>query len=378
MVRRIALAAFVILGMLAAAIGCQSTGSPPPAAPKTTEKKQAEPQKSQAAPEKKQAETKPAATAPAKSAAEPAKPKQLTKLGIAYSVLSGDPTAFFLAKEAGIFEKNGIDAELIYIGGSTKIAQAILGGDVKIGQAAVPAAVSGALGGADFVMIGSMVNVFTFSMFSPKDITAVAQLKGKIVAATAPNTATDFAARFALKKNGVDPKDVTLIYTNGTPETLAALKSGGVQAGVVPPPQTLLARAAGLRELVDISQIGVAFGQAPILTTRSFVKQNPQLIRAFIKSVTESIALAKKDKQQAKAAIGKYVKSTDDAILEETYQVYVAKAYPKAPYITPDAVKTALEVLDDPKAKASKPEDFIDNSFVKELDDNGFIAGLYK
>src|SRR5579883_2666406 len=262
-------------------------------------------------------------------------PPQLVRVPIGYSVLSGDPLPIWVAKEAGLFARHGIDAELTYLGGSTRVVEAILAGELRMGQIGGSSGLNAALGGADIVMIGSVASVFVQSLFARPEITSVADLRGRIIGVTARGATTDFAAQAVLRRAGMDPlRDATIIQTGGIAETLAAVQSGGAQAGVFPPPQTLRARAAGLRELVNLAAEREPFEQGPLGTTRRYLQENPEVVRGFLRAIVEAIALSKKDEALAKRVLSQYARTEDPAEIEETYRIYVHTVEQPVPYVT--------------------------------------------
>jgi ABC-type nitrate/sulfonate/bicarbonate transport system substrate-binding protein len=188
---------------------------------------------------------------------------------------------------------------------------------------------------------------------------------------------TDFFGRYALKTKGlIADKDVGVVQTNDLPNTLASLKIGAIDAGVVVAPFTLEARKMGFPELVDMTKIGGPFPFNGVVTTREFLKKDTDVVRRFMKGYVEAIAYSLKHKDQTVKIIGQYTRMTDPEILEETYRVNVANAFRKTPYPTVDGFKTILDFVAetrDPKAKSIDPKSVIDISIVKELDDSGFI-----
>jgi ABC-type nitrate/sulfonate/bicarbonate transport system substrate-binding protein len=318
------------------------------------------------------------APAAAPTADQPAAPPPLQRVPMAYSVLGGDALAMWVAQEEGLYQRHGIDPDLTYIGGSTRIVEAIIAGEVRIAQVGGAATVAADLAGADIVEIGSLVPVFVLSMFAQPDIASVESLRGQSIAVTTLGTSTDFGARVVAKRAGLEPlRDVALIQSGGVPESLGALTSGRVQAAVFGPPTTLLARAAGLRELVDLSTTGVAYEQAPLGTTRRYLLERPEIVRGFLRAIVESIALIKRDPALAKRVLAQYTKTDDDARLEETYHLYVDNALQRVPYPNAEGLQTVLDLLDDPRAREARPEQFLDDSYLRELEASGFIGRLY-
>ena len=302
----------------------------------------------------------------------------LTKIHIAYSVLAGDPTAIWVAQEQGFFKKYGLDADLTYIGGSTQIVQAVLADQIDVAQAGGAAAISASLQGGDVKIVATMAPVFVMSLYARPDVQSVQDLKGKLIAVTAVGTTTDFARRVALQKNGLNPDtDVSVLQTKGVPESLAALLSGQVAAAVLTPPQTLQARQAGMKELVNLSNVGVPYEQGSVIASGGFARDHKPELKAFLEGVIEGIAAAKRDKSMAEQVIAKYTKVQDPGFLDETYQAYVVNAYQHYPFPSLPGLQTALDFMTDPKAKEAKPEQFVDTSVLQSLEDAKFADQFY-
>ncbi|MBX5493132.1 MAG: ABC transporter substrate-binding protein, partial [Chloroflexi bacterium] len=328
------------------------------------------------------APTAPNAPAPTVSSgpgASATTPPQLVRVPIGYSVLSGDPLPIWVAKEAGLFARHGIEAELTYLGGSTRVVEAIMAGELRLGQIGGSSGLNAALGGADIVMVGSVASVFVQSLFARPEISSVADLRGRTIGVTARGATTDFAAQAVLRRAGMDPlRDATIIQTGGIAETLAAVQSGGAQAGVFPPPQTLRARAAGLRELVNLAAEREPFEQGPLGTTRRYLQENPEVVRGFLRAIVEAIALTKKDEALAKQVLSQYARTDDPQELEETYRIYVHSVVQPVPYVSAEGLQAVLDLIENPRAREVRPEQFMDNSYLQELEASGYIRRLYE
>lgn len=321
-------------------------------------------------------------TSPPTATAVPptATPTPPIKLRVPYTAISVAMLPTWVAFEQGLFKKYGLDVTMDYIATSPLLTAAMLAGEVQIAEAAEEVVITSGLSGGDLVILASGGERLLFSLYTQKEINKIEDLKGKSVGVTRKGSSTDFAARWLLTKNNLKPDiDVTLSAIGGVPDILAALLAGGIQGGVVSPPTTIRARQAGLKELVDISNLDLPFYQAPVIARKSWVKDNPETLRKFMKAYVEAISVIQKNKPAAKNAIGKYTSTTDDAILEESYTVFV-KILPQAPYPKLDAIKVGLDqaALDNAKAKDADPNQFFDARWVEELDKSGFIASLYK
>jgi NitT/TauT family transport system substrate-binding protein len=209
------------------------------------------------------------------------------------------------------------------------------------------------------------------------------QLKGGSLAISRFGSATDSIARFALKKIGLAPgKDITLVQVGSGPERLNALMTGRVTAAVINPPSSFVAERRGLAVIADVAQMGLVFQHTGVATTRRFIREHRDTVRRYVRAHVEAVHRMWTDKEATVKALARYMGSgVDRDILEKSRDNVLTEAfYPKKQYPSLEGLKTVLEDIAerDPRAKSAKPEQFVDSSFIKELDDSGFIDGLYK
>jgi ABC-type nitrate/sulfonate/bicarbonate transport system substrate-binding protein len=307
-----------------------------------------------------------------------AQDKKLERIRIGGGSVGAPQMTMWFAKEANLYERHGLAVEAISIPGSSMALQAMLSGEVPIIQLGGAASIQANLAGADTVIVATILTKFLFSIFSRPEITRIADLKGKIFGATRFGTLSDFASRFALQKNGLDPeRDITMVQTGGQPETLAALLTGRVQAAALSVPAILRAKKGNMRELLDMAKLEATIHQNGVVTTQKYLKTNQDTVRRFLRAYIEGAALAKKDKAFATRVLAKYLKTDDREILDDAYErVILHITIP--PYPTAEGVGVLLKTLEkaQPKARTAKPEDFIDDRLVRELDESGFINRL--
>lgn len=305
---------------------------------------------------------------------------QLRKLNIAYTATSPYQAPLIIAREAGLFKKYGLDIVPILTPGGSLGFQAMMGGDVSMVLADGSAAVASSLAGADIVIIASFLNTFPYSLISLPEIKKVDQLVGGKVAISRFGSATDLSVRMALAKVGLAEKDVLLLQIGTQTARVAALQSKNVQATIITPPFTLTARKMGYNTLVDMAQLNIPFELTALLTTRTFIKSQREVVAAVIAALAEAIHFYKTEKEPSIKILSKYLQTNDREALEETYREIALKVVPEKPYPTLPGIQTILNELGvkNPKAKASKPEEFVDSSFVKKLDDEKFFERLYK
>jgi len=303
------------------------------------------------------------------------------KVAVGYSGISADQLVMWVAKDAGIFAKNNLEVQLVYFTGGTTSVMAMVSGDAPMIQASGPGIVSAALAGSDPVyVVGGIVTLDYWLMTLP-EIKTPEQLKGGSVAIARFGGAADFVARFALARLGLNPlKDVTIVQTGSTPERLAAMESRRVQATVLVSPTTFIAQKKGYYLMGDVAALGLAYQHQGGATTRRFIREHPDVVRNFVKSYIETVHRMKTDRPGGMKILAKYLHLDDKEVLEKTYDSSIAdNKLPPKQYPTLEGLQTILDQLGqkDTKARAAKPQDFVDARFVEEFDKSGFIDNLY-
>lgn len=308
---------------------------------------------------------------------------QPAKLNVGYSAISADQLPAWMAKETGIFKKNGLDVQLIYFTGGTTAVQALLSGEVPISQVAGPAVVNSGLAGSDIVLFVGGATSLDYWLMSRPEIKRPEQLKGGSVAISAFGSASDFVARYALEKIGLSPgKDVTIVQVGGVPDRLGALLTGRIEAAVLVPPSMFIAQKNGLSILADVSKLGLPFQYTGVATSRRFIREHAEIIRSYARSQLEAVHRIYTDKETALKVLTKYFGGrVERDILEKSWELLIdGNMLAKKQYPSLEGLKFILAPLAEknPKAKAAKPEDFTDFSFVQELDRSGYADSLYQ
>jgi len=303
---------------------------------------------------------------------------QATKrIPVAYSAISATQTAFYMAKEGGYFEKNGLYVDPVYVASGTKVAQAVIAGEFPVALAG-GVIVSADLGGGDIAIIGGVVNVPAFSVFVDASIKTPQDLKGKAIGITRYGSSTDFSVRYLVKKWGMEPdRDIKILQMGGQPEIFAGLQAGAIQGGVLSSPGDYKAKKAGFRLLTDFKKVGLDYPTVSLVSARSFIQKDPQTVRRFLMVYSEATERLFRDKEYAMKVLGKYTRTEDREVLEAAY-AYATTFIEYPPHLPYKAVETILAQVaaTDPRAKAHKAEDFIDPTFYNELQKSGFFKKL--
>ena len=303
------------------------------------------------------------------------------KLNTAYiSTTPGTSTVIQVAKEARLFDKHGIDATVIFISGSVRGIQAILAGEIPIGEGGGPGLASARLAGGDVVAIAGNVNVLPYYLVSDPSIKRHEDLKGKIGGTHIAGTTAEFALKVGLKKIGLDPlKDTSLRVIGGAIERMVALQKGIVQFTVVTEAGKAQAEKLGYPTVVDMVALQIPFPQNGIYTSTKLIRDNPDLVRRYMRAYVEALHFYKTHKEDTFKIMRKYSRVEDRSVLEEAWNWH-AKFMPDAPYPPVDGYQLVLNDIAEknPKAAQANVKEYIDSRFVKELEDSGFIKGLYR
>jgi ABC-type nitrate/sulfonate/bicarbonate transport system substrate-binding protein len=301
---------------------------------------------------------------------------ELLPLRASYSSIGGAFAPLWLAQDKGLFTKYGLAVELKYILSATG-TQALFSGSIDIVNPATEIVEAG-LGGQRVAFIIGILNRAVLSVYSKAELRQLTDLRGKVMGVTLPGSTTDLTAKILFQQAGMVPgKDVQVTHLQGMPDIITALTQGRIDAGVVSAPTTLKLRQAGFKELVDVAAQNVPMIHAGLATTRDFIKNNPEKVRRYVQAYIEGTKIARTDPETTKQIIGKYTKTDNKEDLDETYNTY-AKVWEQAPYVSAAGMQTMLNFSVNPAGKTAKPEQFIDNSFVTELEKSGFIEKLYK
>ena len=295
---------------------------------------------------------------------------------VGYPSPSGAQLPVWVIPEAGIDQRYGLNVQLIFISGPARLTQTLVAGDVDLSTTG-GAGVTGILSGADLVYVAIGVPTYGFSVYVRPEINEVSDLRGKVLGVLTKGSSTDHAATALLRRYGMRVgQETKLLYLGGVREVLAALDRGIVPAGVLSAPTTLLARRLGYKELINIGSLKLPYVHNAIVARRSVTRQNPELIKAFLKAYVAALKVVQEEPEVAKRALARFLATSDTGIIEEAYQAY-GPLFPKVPYMTEELIRSVLLVSDHPRAAKADPKEFFDNRFLKELEETGFIQELY-
>jgi NitT/TauT family transport system substrate-binding protein len=314
-------------------------------------------------------------------AADAGSQQPLKKVVIGYSGISISQTPGWVAYEAGFFRKYGFDAQLLFVESGSRMVQTLISGDVVAAVVAGAPVIQSNLQGSGVVMLTGFLNTLDYKFIVSRDITRPDQLKGKAVAISRIGSSSDFATRYALEKYGLVPdKDVTILQIGSQPARFAALETGRISGVMIAIPLTAKAARSGLNTLADLQMLGLEYQHNGLAVSQNLIKTQPDLVRNLVKAYVEAIHYMKTHRKETIAVLAKYLKTDDAEALQEAYEAEIQALIPEKPYPTLKGIQIMLREMGikDASARAARPEQFVDLSFMKELDSSGFIDRLYK
>jgi NitT/TauT family transport system substrate-binding protein len=305
--------------------------------------------------------------------------KALKKIRVAVPSVGMGNIIIFVTKEAKLFEKHGLDAEVIIVQGSGVGSKALIGGSIDISPVATPTVINANLAGADMAILAHTMPGVVHALMVKPEIKRIEDLKGKKIGVTTFGSLTDFLIRHIAKRKGLNPeKDLTLIQIGGDNERIAGLKQGSLDGASLSYPGYGRAQRLGFSMLWDSSK-EIDYPWMEITTRRSIIQRDRDMIMSYMKAHLEGIALFKKDGEFGKKVIKKTLRLDDEGLVNESYEIF-SKRFLPVPYPNTKGMKTSFEyvAMTRPEVWDHKPEEFADSSFVEELEKSGFIKKLYE
>jgi NitT/TauT family transport system substrate-binding protein len=296
---------------------------------------------------------------------------------VGHGTLSGSILPLWVGAEAKLFEKYGVQVKPIYLPRAAG-RPALLSGDIQIYFSAGPPLVQMRLSGGDIAVTSCVVHKLTSQIMVAPSIQKIADLRGKVLAVANPGSASDFTAKLFLARQGMKPgQDVSIIYSGSTSAAFLALVNGRVQAIFATSPNDLQAAAAGFKALLELGDLNIPYAGNCSAAMRPYIAKQPARMRSFVAGVTEAIAYIKRRPNEAKAALEKYTRVSDPAILQHAYDSDTRYMEP-VPRPSVEGTKTILENLGvTGRAVDQFVAEFVDERFIKQIIDEGVLKQIY-
>ena len=311
------------------------------------------------------------------SLARPTRGAALEKLNVSYGAISGSMAQTWVAKEAKLFEKHGLDVNLVYISGGPRSIMSLIGGSVQFVNHSGMPALEAYQRGADTALIATPMNQLEHSLVVQKNITATEQLRGKILGMSTAGSLTDILLREGLRLNNIAEKDVTILPVGDLGARLSGLQTGRIHGAIIAGIQTLTANKLGFRTLIDYSKLPIEIAGSGILARRSYVTKNPDVALRFLKAWIEGLYLFKAKPDYASTILKKYVATQDNEVVNTIYNLYKERlAYKPTPTVS--VAKSMLYLLSrsSPQVGGVSPEGFVEPRYVNDLESVGFFEEM--
>jgi NitT/TauT family transport system substrate-binding protein len=299
------------------------------------------------------------------------------KINASYGAISGSMAPIWVAKEARLFEKQGLDLNLVYIPGGPRSVMSLIGNSVQFVNHSGMPALEAYQRGADTVMIASSMNRLEHAVIAQKNITSAEQLRGKVLGISALGSLTDIIMREALRLQGISEKEVTIIPVGDEGARLSSLQTGRVQAVIISGIQRLTAIRMGFRLVIDLAKLPIEVSGSSILARRSYLQQNPETTLRFLKAWIEGGFLFKAKPEFSLGVLKKYVANRDPEVLNAIYELDRQQLSTKpVPYVS--VVKSMMQLLarTRPDLPSASPEGYAEPRFIHELDSAGFFEEM--
>ncbi|HZR97787.1 MAG TPA: ABC transporter substrate-binding protein [Chloroflexota bacterium] len=320
-----------------------------------------------------------AAPAAASQAAAPAPTAAPFRMRVAYAEPTPALAALWVAAEAGIFARHGLDVDLQYVQ-SAQTVPAVIGGDIDMAFGGGYAAMSSRLAGSDLLIFYAMVNWYPYEFMVIPSIQGVADLRGQKIGISRFGSSSDVATRLALKHLGLDPdRDVSFVQVGSLPERIAAMQAGALAAGLSGVPDNLRLRKLGFRSLLDLSTMGdeamINMGYAE----ESWMRENEGRIQDFVDALVEGVHYTKTNREYTERLIAQYVKLEDPEEVAYAYDHDIAKALPRVgrPSIEEGRKYLLSQEPTDPRAVGANPAEFFDLRYTDRVVSSGLVERLY-
>jgi NitT/TauT family transport system substrate-binding protein len=303
------------------------------------------------------------------------------RMKIAYSSADASNAIWYIALDAGLYKKYGLDVELVFIQSSTTSVSSVVAGDIQVANTSGGAVASAVVGGANLIMTACYINTLPYELVVQESVKSAEDLKGKSIGISRVGSASDVAARVLVKGLGLEPvRDVPIIQVGGPAERAAAFRTGRI-AGFPSPPGTIhLAKGIAHRILISTADFQKRFDFPYICstTTKPYLASRRDSVRRLTMALIESTHFLKTRKDETKNYIAKYTRQSNPEYLESSYLANV-KLHDRVPLVTREGTEAQIKEAVSRKAGASiKLEDMVDDSIVRELEKSGFIDKVYK
>jgi len=304
--------------------------------------------------------------------------RRLISVPVAYAGEGQGAGPVFVTERAGLFAREDLDVKIRLLEGAQRVVRGLLDGEVLFGNLAAPALVNAVVDGAALAFVTGGINQ-QFLVGRP-GLSSVGELTGARIGPGDTGQLGDLLTRFLvgqLERQGI--AGIQIVYGESSSKSrVAALLEGRIDAAPLSPPVAMEARRAGCHFLVDFADYGLNFTLGGLATTRELIAEDRDLVMRFVRAYVAGMHRYKTDRALVLEVQQEYSGFRDQQIAEETYDA-TEPGFPRAPYPVTTGLQIVLDTLaqTNPRAAQTDVRTLIDDSFVRELDESGYIGALY-
>ena len=304
-------------------------------------------------------------------------PQAAEKLVADYGGLSGFQSTVWVAKDLKIFDKHGLDVDVIMINGSARSVAALLGGSTQFATGSATGPIVAAARGADLKVIAASYNKFPYAFIVKPEIRTPKDLRGKRVNILNFGGSNDLALQLALKEWGLKLPDIQVMIGGDAPTRLLSLMTGRTDATILSPPHLTKAVQAGYRVLADMGEMSANFTQSSLYVKGSFLREDRERVKRFVRAYSEAVHAMKNDRERTLKVFAKRMRIDDAETLHSTYD-YFAPRFSMPPRVDLSGVQDTIRFYAEhnPELKNRTAEEFIDHSLLDEIEKEGFFKKL--
>jgi NitT/TauT family transport system substrate-binding protein len=291
--------------------------------------------------------------------------------------VSGFQSASWVAKDLKLFEKHGIDVDLVMITGGARSVAALLGGSTQFATGSGTAPLQAYARGSDVVILAASYNKFPYAIVTKPEIRSPKDLHGRKIGILNFGGSNDIAMQLALREWGLKQQEVNVMIGGDAPTRLLSLTVGNIDATILSPPHLTKAVKAGYRVLADMGEMRANFSQSTVYVRRGYLRENRDIVKRFLKAYSEAVHVIKTDRDRTIKIFSRRMRLDDAEILRETYDYY-APRFSSPPRVNMAGIKDTVDFYaqTNPEMRGRKPEEFVDHSILDALDKEGFFKGL--
>lgn len=294
------------------------------------------------------------------------------------SVTIGSSTPLWIAKDAGFFERQGLDVKIVFVEGSPRTMQTLIAGEAQIVESTGPAVLNARAAGSPVVIVAGYINVMPYYLIADSSINSPADLKGKVGANHMPGTAADTVIRIGLKALGLDPdRDVSLRAIGNTPMRLQAMAAGAANFMIAQDLELQQAKRLGYKVLVDYVANRTPFPMGGAVTTQRYVKEKRDTVLRYVKALAQALHYLKTNREGALAIISRYARFQNAELMGAAFDA-ARRLYADIPAPPTEGFDLVAKELAqrNPKLRDIDTKSVVDLQFVRELEQSGFLKSL--